>query len=95
MCIRDRGGTARGNFDFLYASTLAGSRMCGATPVAGDRGVAGAKVLDPSKPATSLLSLRMRAPAAGRMPPLATRQVDAQGALLVDDWIRSLATCPP
>ncbi|MBL0194624.1 MAG: PQQ-dependent sugar dehydrogenase [Myxococcales bacterium] len=89
------GGTARGNFDFLYASTLAGSRMCGATPVAGDLGVAGAKVLDPSKPATSLLSLRMRAPAACRMPPLATRQVDAQGALLVDDWIRSLATCPP
>ncbi len=89
------GGTARGSFELLYGPTLAGSRMCGASPVAGDLGVVGAKVLDPGRPATSLLSLRMRAPAAGRMPPLATKKVDPQGAQLVDDWIRSLAACPP
>lgn len=89
------GGTARGSFELLYGPTLAGSRVCGASPVAGDLGVTGAKVLDPGKPASSLVSLRMRAPAAGRMPPLATKKVDTQGAQLVDDWIRSLGACPP
>jgi hypothetical protein len=54
-------------------------------------GIAGAKLVLPGAPETSLVSVRMHALDVGRMPPLATSVVDANGTGLVDDFIRSLA----
>ena len=56
--------------------------------------MAGALLLTPGSPETSILSVRMHALDAARMPPLATSVVDQTGAALVDDWIRSLTACP-
>ena len=53
----------------------------------------GREIIAPGKPETSILSQRVHATSSRRMPPLATRRVDAVGTALLDDWIRGLA-CP-
>ncbi len=89
------GGPGRLAMDLRYSQPLAATGTCNANPVGGDLGVGGAKIVTPGRPEASLLALRMRATPASRMPPLATRLVDATGAGVVDGWIRGLATCPP
>ena len=51
-------------------------------------------MLAPGAPARSILSLRMHALDANRMPPLASRVKDTQGVGVVDAWISSLTACP-
>ncbi len=88
-------GPGRGNMDLRFDRTFAQTTSCNAAPVTGDLGVAGARLIVPGSPQTSLVSLRMRSAGPGRMPPVATRRTDTAGALLVDDWIRSVTACPP
>ena len=88
-------GPGRGNMDLRFDRTFAQTTACNTAPVTGDLGVAGARLLVPGSPQTSLVSLRMRSTGPGRMPPVATRRTDTAGALLVDDWIRSVTACPP
>lgn len=87
-------GPGRGDLDLRFATPLAATKVCGTAPALGDLGVAGAKVVAPGSPATSVLSLRTRAVGAARMPPLASNVVDTVGAAVVDDWITSLTACP-
>ena len=47
----------------------------------------------PGMPAQSIVSLRMHALDANRMPPLATHVVDTAGTGLIDAWITSLTSC--
>lgn len=89
------GGPGRGAMDLRFDRTFQQTATCNAVAVAGDLGVAGARLLVPGSPSQSLVSLRMRSPGPGRMPPVATRRTDVVGAQLVDDWIRSVTTCPP
>ncbi len=58
----------------------------------GDGGAArGARIVAPGQPEQSLLLLRMRSrQGAVQMPPLGTRQVDADGLALVERWISEL-----
>jgi uncharacterized repeat protein (TIGR03806 family) len=88
------GSTGRGNMDLRYATAAAMTNTCNAVPSQGDLGVMGARVIVPNAPAQSVLSLRMHALDANRMPPLGTRAVDAEGTALIDGYIRSLAACP-
>lgn len=88
-------GPGRSNMDLRFERTFAQTSSCNAVPTAGDLGVAGARLLVPGSPLTSLVSLRLRSPGPGRMPPIATRRTDTTGAQLVDDWIRSVTACPP
>ncbi len=88
------GSTGRGNMDVRYGTAPAMTGLCNAMPSQGDLGVMGARVVVPGMPARSLLSLRMHALDANRMPPLATRLEDTQGTALIDSWIRSLTACP-
>jgi hypothetical protein len=48
----------------------------------------------PGEPQNSILSLRMHATDAKRMPPVAVSVTDPLGSKVVDDWISSLTACP-
>ncbi len=92
-CHRPEGG-GRGTLDLRFTTGLKETTACNADAEAGDLGVAGAKLLVPGDPSKSLISLRPHAIGANRMPPLASSVVDDAGLAVVDDWIKSLATCP-
>ncbi|HEX8706475.1 MAG TPA: PQQ-dependent sugar dehydrogenase [Myxococcaceae bacterium] len=87
-------GTGRGPADFRFSTPLAQASFCGTTPQQGSLGVTDARLLAPGAPARSVLSLRMHALDANRMPPLASRVKDTEGVGLVDAWISSLTACP-
>jgi uncharacterized repeat protein (TIGR03806 family) len=86
--------TGQGPADWRFATTFKMTNTCGAMPQEGNLGVQGAQLIFPGKPAQSLVSLRMHALDANRMPPLATHIVDTTGAGIVDQWIMSLNACP-
>jgi uncharacterized repeat protein (TIGR03806 family) len=94
MCHRPDSGGGRATMDLRFGTTLADSKTCGMAPVVDDLGLAApAHIIAPGSPETSVLSRRVHALDANRMPPLATRRVDTDGVKLLDDWIRGL-TCP-
>jgi uncharacterized repeat protein (TIGR03806 family) len=93
VCHRP-GGLGRGDVDLRFSTPLARAGVCDVAPELGELGVPGARLLVPGLPDKSLVSLRMHARDAGRMPPLATRLVDPEGTALVDAWIASLPGCP-
>ena len=88
------GGAGQGGADLRWETAADELGICDVDPQEGDLGVAGAKLLVPGAPELSLVSLRMHATEAGRMPPLGTSLVDVEGVDVVDQWIRSLASCP-
>lgn len=90
-----RVGAGQGPADFRYQRTLAQTNTCDEVPQNGDLGITGARLIVPGSPMTSLVSRRMHALDANRMPPIGTAVVDAQGTALIDQWITSLASCPP
>jgi uncharacterized repeat protein (TIGR03806 family) len=92
MCHRP-GGTSQAPADFRSTTPLAMMGICNADPTQGSLGVTGAKLLVPGHPEQSILSLRIHATNVDRMPPLASSVVDATGTQVIDDWIRSLASC--
>ena len=85
-------GPGRGNLDLRFSADEVGG--CDADPTEGDLGVAGVEVIDPGNPANSVVSLRMHALDANRMPPLASSVVDTEGVALVDAWISAMEACP-
>ena len=85
------GGSGQGELDLRYDAEDA--NVCEAEPQEGDLGIAGALLLAPGDPAHSLVSVRMQSLGRGRMPPIGTAVVDEKGAALIDEWIRSIATC--
>jgi len=91
-CHRPNGGTPT-DLDMRYATTLAASGMC-AVPTQGDLGVAGAHIVTPLSPDTSVLYLRMNTRGPNQMPPFASAVVDSTGAMLLSDWISALGSCP-
>ena len=95
ICHREGSGAGAATLDLRIDKTLAETRMCNVAPQAGELGVAGARILAPGDPTKSVLSLRMRALDANRMPTLASRVVDDTGVAAVEAWIRSLPpACP-
>lgn len=62
------------------------------TPMARALNLINAPLIDPGNPDGSILMARVKSNNPDlRMPPLARNAVDADGALLIDQWIRSLA----
>jgi uncharacterized repeat protein (TIGR03806 family) len=88
------GGTGGGTMDFRFSLPFIDVRACNVAPNEGDLGVAGAKIIVPGDPAKSIISIRTHALDATRMPALGTKVVDTAGVELLDDWIRSLSSCP-
>jgi hypothetical protein len=88
-------------FDVRYDVPLTSTAICNGVPGKGDLGVAGATLLTPKNPMSSLMWLRMHAPkgnamsgATGRMPSIASSVVDTQGTDLISQWINSINACP-
>jgi hypothetical protein len=88
-------------FDIRYEVPFKDTYTCNAMPGKGDQGVAGATLLTPTNPMSSVIWLRMDTPAAtamsgktGRMPAIASYVIDTQGTMLISDWIKSITACP-
>jgi uncharacterized repeat protein (TIGR03806 family) len=91
-CHQPNGG-ARGDLDLRAATPLSRTGLCDVRPQTDTLGLADARILAPGRPEGSTLLARMRATDGRRMPPLASRVVDDDGAALVEAWIRSRADC--
>jgi hypothetical protein len=80
--------------------TFKDTSACGTEPHKGDQGVPGALVIDPGRPANSVMVLRMMAPPEdmdgkhGRMPKIASYVVDDQAVSMISSWITQLTSCP-
>ena len=91
-CHRPMGG-AQGMMDLRFARTLKETGTCNVDNSQGAIGGA-TKLLVPGAPESSVLSLRIHATDAKRMPPVAVSVLDPVGSAVIDDWIRSLTACP-
>lgn len=87
-------GPGRGGLDLRYATSLASTGACDRPPTTGTLGITDARVIAPGAPERSVLLHRVRATDANRMPPISSGVVDAEGAALMERWIRALTTCP-
>jgi hypothetical protein len=93
--ICHRSGAGQGPADFRFSRTLQETNTCDVMPDNGNLGVMTARLIKPGSPAESLVSLRIHALDRARMPPVGSLAVDTQGVAVIDDWIRSLTSCPP
>jgi glucose/arabinose dehydrogenase len=84
------GGVSRGNLDLRLTTPLARTGLINGEPVAGDLGIAGAKILAPGSPEKSLLYQRVKRTDFFRMPPIAYHNEPSPVLPLLDEWIRSL-----
>ena len=91
-CHRPMGG-GQGRMDLRYTQTLAETRTCNADATQGMVGGA-TKLVVPGAPDASILSLRVHASGAKRMPPVAVRVLDPVGTKVIDNWIAALTACP-
>jgi uncharacterized repeat protein (TIGR03806 family) len=92
MCHRPGGG-GQSQADLRIDRTLTQTNICDRVPEEGDFGVENARVLAPGDPARSLLSVRMKRLAPGRMPLLGSTVVDTTGTDLVDRFITTTSAC--
>jgi uncharacterized repeat protein (TIGR03806 family) len=90
-----RAGAGQGPADFRFTRTFKETNTCNVSPDNGDLGVMNARLISPGAPMQSLVSRRIHALDAARMPPVGSSVVDTAGAALIDGWITSLTTCPP
>ena len=88
------GGGTPASMDLRYHKNLAEANICNSTPLAGNFGISGAKLIVPGDSASSILSHRIGILGEGRMSPLGTYIVDNEGLGVVNDWINSLTECP-
>ncbi|MEO6602393.1 MAG: hypothetical protein ABIQ16_21105 [Polyangiaceae bacterium] len=80
--------------DLRYDTQLADMNVCNVVPLKGNQGVVDSVELKPGDPTKSILYLRMNSGVGnGRMPQIATSEIDTSGVKLIGDWITS-ASCP-
>jgi uncharacterized repeat protein (TIGR03806 family) len=83
-----------GTTDLRVATLLSATGACNEAPRKGSLGLgADYKIIAPGQPDKSMMVLRMRELASGRMPPVGSLRVDEEGVALVSDWIRGLGGC--
>ena len=82
------GGTAI--FDVRYELTDEASKLFSSLPIQGTFGIAGAQVIAPKDPFSSLLYYRMAKLGQGRMPHFGALEVDTEGLAMLSNWIHSL-----
>ena len=90
------GGAATATFDVRHTTPLADAGICDVLPQQGDLGIADARILAPGAPERSTLLQRMISlDPTVRMPPLASGVADELGIQVLQQWIATLAGCPP
>jgi uncharacterized repeat protein (TIGR03806 family) len=87
------GGTGRGDFDLRYGTPFPSQSLCNATPEADDFDQTDARIVAPTEPTRSVLSLRMHATDSRRMPPLGVSVTDRTAVAMIDNWITRLLNC--
>ena len=92
QCHRENGPTPS-NIDLRYTTTLNMTNACETTPQNGDLGIGNARIIATGDSARSVLVARMNRRDVNGMPPLASHIVDADGVMLINDWIDNLTTC--
>lgn len=92
-CHRPGGPTPSG-MDLRHDTGLQATNTCDVVPASGDLGIAGARLIAPGDPASSLLVVRASRRDAHGMPPLGSNIVDAAGVQLLSEWITGLNVCP-
>lgn len=88
-------GMGQGPADWRYSLTFRNTNSCNVAPQNGNLGITGAMLIVPGSPSTSIVSRRIHALNAFRMPPVGSVIEDPQGTALIDQWITSLTMCPP
>ncbi len=91
ICHRP-GGTAVSRADFRSGANLKKARILNQDPGQARFGADGSKIITPGAPSRSEMVLRMMHLGTGRMPPLATTQVDWNAVQIVGQWIESMQT---
>ena len=88
-CHREgAGGSVVSHFD--YESKLPDMKAIGRSPSQGTLGLAGAQVICPGAPCSSVLFYRISTTGQGRMPLIGSTEVDTRGVRLIHDWIEHL-----
>jgi uncharacterized repeat protein (TIGR03806 family) len=94
FCHQPNGGGG-GTLDLRWQTSFAATTACGTAPQNGDLGLmTSPKIIDPGKPANSILVQRPKRLDVSRMPPLATSLVDPEGTAVLEQWVQGLAGCP-
>ena len=83
------------NLDLRYDTPLKMTNICNVPPSKNNYGITDVKLLTPQDTMLSMISVRMHSKVTNvRMPQIGTGVVDPLGTQIVDDWIKSLKTCP-
>jgi len=83
-------GPGNAAIDLRFGTPLARTGLVDGEAAQGDFGLPGARLLSPGEPASSVLLHRVRTRGDGRMPNVASNEVDEQGAALIEQWIASM-----
>jgi uncharacterized repeat protein (TIGR03806 family) len=92
QCHRPGGPTAS-TMDLRYATALADTNACNATPLQGKLGNPAALLIEPGAPQNSLVIERMTRRDIQGMPPIGSVIVDTAGVTLLTEWVNSLTGC--
>jgi glucose/arabinose dehydrogenase/mono/diheme cytochrome c family protein len=84
------GGPSRGFFDARITTPLAEQKLLGGELMAGDLGIAGARVVAPGHPDKSVLLLRLQRNDAFRMPQVSVNDEPSPALPVLAEWIRQL-----
>ncbi|MCH8865544.1 MAG: PQQ-dependent sugar dehydrogenase [Proteobacteria bacterium] len=87
------GGPTPVDIDFRYTTLLANTNACDAAPQAGDLGLVNPRIIAPGAASRSVMVARVNRRDSQGMPPLASSIVDADGVVLLSDWIDGLTGC--
>jgi len=86
-------GAARGDWDARFVTPIGMQKLIGVAPIEA-LGVAGAKLLAPQSPDTSIVFKRLSATNGDAMPPLARSVLDADAISLFKAWIAGMNAQP-
>ena len=84
-------GPGNAAFDVRFDIPLAETGLLFGDATQGDLGIEGAQIVLPGDPARSLLLHRIKTLGDGRMPNLASHEVDQVGVALLEEWIAGLS----
>lgn len=84
----------RTQIDLRFSTAFGATKTCDVKSTVEDFGIADAAIIKPGDPKKSIMSLRVHALDARRMPALGSKVVDDKGVLVLDTWIQGVATCP-
>jgi uncharacterized repeat protein (TIGR03806 family) len=88
------GGPTPSTMDLRYATALASTNTCNASPQSGDLGLgANARLIAPGSATNSVVVNRMNRRDQHGMPPLGSNLVDTAGVELLTQWINGLTSC--